>query len=185
MSKVKDVIFSLSALKVAALSIPMSSRQILTRNFGAQRQLGTVLQLMITQARGSDCAPSMKENSGILSFEVLHMLGGAILIFFLTASSEPCCKHKCFANLSKFYLGEKERNSKDGERREGRQKEREIETDKLRDIESDTAYILPWPCATASLPLSLSPSRGLWEERLAFINKTIWRKNNNVWTCNC
>lgn len=38
--------------------------------------------------------------------------------------------------------------------REGRKEEskKEIETD--RDIDSDTAYILPWPCATASLPLS-------------------------------
>lgn len=82
MSKVTNVIFSLSALKEACalhtdeLS-PNSDPQL-----GASRQLGTVLQLMITQARGSDCAPSMKENSGILSFEVLHMLGGAILIFF-------------------------------------------------------------------------------------------------------
>jgi len=75
MSKVTDVIFSLSALKRLCS---------LAKDWPAtvERQLGTVLQLMITQARGSDCAPSMKENSGILSFEVLHMLGGAILIFW-------------------------------------------------------------------------------------------------------
>lgn len=79
MSKVTNMIFSLSALKEA---VALYTDELSPNTDPQLWQLGTVLQLMITQAWGSDCAPSMKDNSGILSFEVLHMLSGAILIFF-------------------------------------------------------------------------------------------------------
>lgn len=124
------MIFSLSALKEAVLSIP-SSCQILTHNCGALRQLGTVLQLMITQARGSDCAPSMKENSGILSFEVLHILSEAILIFF---SLLPL-SHAASINVLPIYqsfIWEKKRETVRMEKRarEGGKEERKRDRDR-------------------------------------------------------
>ncbi len=110
------------------------------------------------------------------------MLSEAILIFFFLLLP---LSHAASINVLPVYqscIWEKRRETARMEKgaREGgkeeRKRRREIETDKLRDIDSNTAYILPWPCATTFLPLSLSTSRGLWEERLAFINKTIWRK---------
>lgn len=154
------MIFSLSDLKEAVVSIPMSSRQILTHNCGAWRQLGTVLQLMITQARGSDCAPSMKENSGILSFEVLHMLSGAILIFFFLLLP---LSHAASINVLPIYqsfIWEKKRETVRMEKgaREGGKEERKRDRDRQTKRYRQRYRIHPplamCHCLSASLPLS-------------------------------